>query len=211
MDRLSINRSLVWAGALGAFALLAGIVVLTAVITTSSRGADPTVGGVVANGGAKEWVAVDADTRFVTGLNVKKFFAAVNTSNQRSVVNITYVRNLKRKPVCGFTLSPGERGGCSESSRQDAGSSTGPGIGSGYVQVRATQPVIMGGYTQVPLPGYHETTPTSQRFEFAGPGFDATGVGPIQVVPFDWQPGCPPILSSGCAGSPTVTPPAAQK
>ena len=42
MHRVSVNRSLILAGVAGAVALLAAIVVLTAVVTSTSHGQDPT-------------------------------------------------------------------------------------------------------------------------------------------------------------------------
>ena len=218
MKRAPTNRPLILAGVLSAVALLA-------LMPASSQGQDPTQ-TVIANGGARDWIAMDpfTDNRY-TGLNVRSTVSAANMSNQNNNVVVSYVTGNQRKAICATTLAPGSGSVfCGFSSRLDRGKDS-PTVG-GFVQVRATQPVLLGGFRETPLRGYEESDKRSE-FNFGGPGFGAqTGearddddvfrlnlkpVGVLEQKPFVWrEQGCAPVFGSGCPAPPS-SPPAIQK
>lgn len=180
MRRGFTDRAFVWASALvivtGATAMLASRYVHSAPAPVVSH-------PVVSNGGARQWVAFDP----IGGRNLGsvqflfKSIQIVNTSNVPNAYSVTY--EPVHLNVCGGTLAAGGAALCGVQPSQH--------LAGGYFQVIAAQPVLMGGYTDVPVMRFAQT---SQGGAF---GADpSTGI--IQYIPLVWQQGCPPRPGSGC-------------
>jgi hypothetical protein len=188
MHGVSINRTVPWAVALGA-------AVLAAVVATNSPGQGSNQ--PLANGGAREWVASDHPGSF-QGLNATKQIVLINTSTEQNSYVVTYERNSAppRRRICTGTLGAGQRAACQVSGLPPSGPTL------GYFQVRSSQPLLPGGYTQVPVRGWEEGTRRVRgRVQGTGRYHFVNTPGVVQHVPYDWQQGCPPKAGSGCPGS----------
>ena len=152
------------------------------------------------NGGAKQWVAFDPLVSVAAthqSLNTVRIFRVVSTSTATSNFTITYERpgNPVRLVICSGTLAAGEAKTCGNVNKAAAG------YVDGYVLVRATQPVIAGGYIDLPVQNYEQAgSGSSTRLKFLGSGT-------VQRLSYDWQPGCPPRQGNGCPTGQTVLAP----
>jgi hypothetical protein len=186
MSRLAFNRVAMWGGGLG-------VVALAVLILAAGRGESQVTPQVISNGGAREWVAFEPLVTVVSthqSFNILRLFQIVNTSTERSTYTITLERTTAplRITICTGTLQPGQRKVCGGVGRARNG------YADGYYQVRASQPVLMGGHVNLPQEDYELVTSGTPRLRFKDRGT-------IQHLPFDWQQGCPPKAGTGCAGS----------
>ena len=141
---------------------------------------------VFSSGGAREWVAFNPDGRNLGQVQfLQKIINIVNTSTVPNRYSIFLEPEHRR--LCEGTLAPGETTICPVR--------FGERWVGGYFQVIAAQPVLMGGYSDVPVMRYAQ----EKQVYIADP---STGV--VQYIPFVWQPGCPPRSGSGCPTSATV-------
>ena len=196
MQRLSIDRRLLWVTALGIIAALAAVVV------TTSRGQAPgtTPGGPVANGGAREWVAFDpisVDSPYLRAnpvLTRQVYF--VNTSNQGGGFRLSYEQQGRpSRTVCSGNYGPAGYVLCGVALPLSGG------FLNGYLQLRTSQPVIPGGWVELPVQDWELQTGRSPRRRELNRGV-------VQKLAYDWQQGCPPKRGTSCAGSegpPTAT------
>lgn len=155
---------------------LVGLALAALTVATSVASAQ-----AVSNGGARQWIAFDPRGRNLGEVQfLQKVINIVNTSTAPNKFAIFY--EPQHIAFCSGTLGPGATTICGTQPNQRF-----PG---GYFQVIADQPVLMGGYSDVPVMRYAQQG--TQAF-----GADpSTGV--VQYVPFVWQPGCPPRPGSGC-------------
>jgi hypothetical protein len=179
MHRLSINRAVVWTSALLVIALVAATAL--AVTTANSQvGAAKTP--TVNNGGARLWIAFDPDGRSIGPVQfLSKTVSIVNTSTARNTYTLTY--EPAHLVICRGTLAAGASAFCGVQPTQH--------LSGGYFQARATQPVLLGGHSDVPVIRYVQNSPGGTY------GADPS-TGEIQNIPLNWQPGCPPKRGSGC-------------
>jgi hypothetical protein len=136
---------------------------------------------VVINGGARQWLAFDPGGRSIGQVQfLQKIVVAVNTSNAPNPFKIFY--EPQHITFCAGTLAPGGTTLCGMQPSQR--------LSGGYFQMIAAQPVLMGGYSDVPVMRYVQG---AQGVFGADPS-----TGMIQNVPFVWQQGCPPRQGSEC-------------
>lgn len=149
-----------------------------------------------ANGGANEWVAFDplvgVPVKAQT-LNTIRIVRLVNTSTAPATYTVAYERPGRpdRLTICSGVLQAGEAKSCTSLGRSSSG------FVDGYIQVRGSQPLLVGGHIDLPVVDY----------ELAGgntPRLKSLNRGTVQRLQYDWQPGCPPKPGSGCATGPTI-------
>ena len=172
-----------------AFRISSIVIGLLACSSAAMIVATPTVSAqqVASNGGARQWIAFDPAGRNLGQVQfLQKIINIVNTSTAQNNYTIFYEPQHTR--FCGGTLAPGAAALCGTQPNQR--------FSGGYFLVIADQPVLMGGYSDVPV------------MRYAQQGTQAFGADPssglVQYVPFVWQPGCPPRSGSGCPTSATV-------
>jgi hypothetical protein len=194
MRAISINRPLLWA-------VGAGVVALATVVVATSRGQTPgTNQQPIANGGQKQWVAFDPLVSVASTPQTKnmiRIVMLVNTSTAPNTYSVTYEHTSgpNRLNICTGTLQPGQRRDCGGVGRASSG------FIDGYFQVRGTQPLIAGGYIDLPVQDWEPLGGAN------GQRLKSLDRGTIQRLPFDWQPGCPPRAGSGCpTGQPVISP-----
>jgi hypothetical protein len=144
----------------------------------------------VSDGGARLWIAFDPPARPIGGvLGSPKFVSVANTSTANNPITVYY--EPAHVALCKLTLAPGEMERCFVQLSQH--------LDNGYFQVIATQPVVVGGNSQVPEIQYSQN---------ADGTFSANpAMGTSQDVPLVWQEGCPPRHGSGCpTGATSITP-----
>ena len=172
-------------------AIAVGIVAIGAQAATS-HGQSQAVGTSSANGGAREWVAFDplvgVPVKAQT-VNLMRTVRLVNTSTAPAAYTVTYERPGRpdRISICTGALQAGEARTCTSVGRASSG------FVDGYLQVRASQPLIVGGSIDLPVLDY----------ELAGgnnPRLKSLNRGTMQRLLYDWQPGCPPKPGTGCLG-----------
>jgi hypothetical protein len=168
--------------------------------TSSSRG--QSAQQPLSNGGAKQWVAFDplvSNAATHQSLNMVRIVRLVNTSNATNSFTVTYERpgNPTRLPICSGTLVAGEARTCSNVNKAATG------YVDGYLLVRASQPVIAGGYIDLPVQDYEQAgSGSNTRLKFLNRGT-------VQRLSYDWQPGCPPRQGNGCPTTQSTLTPAA--
>ena len=174
-------------------ALAAAIALAGTLAANSAHSQD--VKAPTAIGGAREWVAFDpvvgAPVKPQT-LNMLRYVRLANTSTASSTYTVTFERQGRadRIPICTGVLQPGEARTCVILGRVSSG------FVDGYIQVRATQPVLVGGHVDLPVQDYEQQgSESSPRLKFVNRGT-------VQRVQLDFRPGCPPKPGSGC---PTAT------
>jgi hypothetical protein len=182
MQRFTIKQVVLFAAAVAVLALGA----LAATSHGQSQGTqDPS-----SNGGAREWVAFDplvgVPVRPQT-LNMSRIVRLVNTSTARNAYTVTYERPGRpdRLTICTGALQAGEAKTCTSLGRASGG------FVDGYLQVRASQPLLVGGYIDLPVLDYEQAGGNTPRLKFLNRGT-------VQRLQFDWQPGCPPKPGGGC-------------
>ncbi len=157
---------------------LASCLVILSVMTVATAAyAAP----VARNGGARQWVAFNPVGRDLGPVQfLQTTVAIVNTSTAPS--KFTIFHEPAHVQLCAGTLAPGASSLCGGQPTQR--------FGRGYFQVIATEPVLMGGQSDVPVMGFAQE---------ANGTFGANpSTGTILVVPLVWQQGCPPRQGSGC-------------
>jgi hypothetical protein len=180
MQRLAIKQAVLFAAAVGAVALGA--------LTATSHG--QAIQQPSANGGAREWVAFDllvgVPVRPQT-LNLTRTVRLVNTSTARNTYTVTYERPGRpdRITICTGALAAGEAKTCTNVGRASGG------FIDGYLQVRASQPLLVGGTIDLPVLDYEQVGGSTPRLKFLNRGT-------VQRLQYDWQPGCPPKPGGGC-------------
>ena len=138
----------------------------------------------VSNGGARYWIAFDPQGRTIGPVQfLSKIVTIVNTSTANNGFTVYY--EPAHVAICGTTLAAGAMTRCGVQSSQQQQ------LSGGYFQVIAAQPVLMGGYTEVPTLSYAQESPT-------GPFGAETTKGTVQNIPLNWQQGCPPRKGAGC-------------
>ena len=85
----------------------------------------------------------------------------------------------------GEHLQAGETKTCTNVGRASGG------FVDGYVQVRASQPLLVGGYIDLPVLDYEQVGGGTPRLKFLNRGT-------VQRLHYDWKPGCPPKPGGGC-------------
>jgi hypothetical protein len=149
-----------------------------------------------ANGGANEWVAFDplvgVPVRAQT-LNTTRIVRLVNTSTAPATYTVTYERPGRpdRLTICTGVLQAGEAKSCTSVGRSSSG------FVDGYIQVRGSQPLLVGGHIDLPVLDYELSGGNTPRLKFLNRGT-------VQRLPYDWHPGCPPKPGSGCPTGPTI-------
>jgi len=144
-----------------------------------------------ANGGARELVAFDPVVGApikAQSLNMLRYVRLANTSTASSTYNVAFERQGRsdRFPICTGVLQPGQARTCVILGRVSSG------FVDGYIQVRATQPVLVGGHVDLPVQDYEQQgSDSSPRLKFLNRGT-------VQRVQLDFRPGCPPKPGSGC-------------
>jgi hypothetical protein len=192
MQRFAIKRT-------GLLAVAVGALAVGGLLVVASRGETQGNQQPFSNGGAKEWVAFDPLIQVVSNnqsVNIIRIVRVVNTSTVNNTYTITYERpsNPTRINICSGSLKPGEAKVCGGVGRASNG------MVDGYFLVRASQPVIMGGYIDLPVTDYEERGGDSVRLKFQSRGT-------LQRLSYDWEPGCPPRAGNGCPdGRPVLTP-----
>ena len=170
-------------------AMAVGVVAIGA-LATSSHGQSQAVGASSSNGGAREWVAFDP----LVGVPVKaqtvnllRSVRLVNTSTAPASYTVSYERPGRpdRLILCTGALQAGEARTCTSVGRASSG------FVDGYLQVRATQPVIVGGSIDLPVLDYEVAGGNSPRLK-------TLNRGTMQRLLYDWQAGCPPKPGAGC-------------
>src|SRR3978361_97267 len=105
---------------------------------------------VVINGGATQWLAFDPGGRTIGPVQfLQKIVVAVNTSNAANPFKLFY--EPQHLTICAGTLAPGATTLCGVQPTQH--------LAGGYFQMIATQPVLMGGFSDVPVIRYAQNTP----------------------------------------------------
>ena len=143
-----------------------------------------------ADGGAREWVAFDplvgVPARSQT-LNMLRIVRLVNTSATPATYTVTYERPGRpdRLTMCTGVLQAGEAKTCIRLGRSSGG------FVDGYIQVRASQPVLVGGHLDLPVSDYELSGGNNPRLKFHNRGT-------VQRLLYDWHPGCPPKPGAGC-------------
>ncbi|HEY2216985.1 MAG TPA: hypothetical protein VGH21_05785 [Solirubrobacteraceae bacterium] len=182
---LSTKRATIWTLALAAIVALTA----TAAVALASKRAHRAALPSVSNGGARQWIAFDPQGRTIGPVQfLSKIVTIVNTSTASNGFSVYY--EPQHVLLCGTTLAAGAMTRCGVQSSQQQE------LSGGYFQVIAAQPVLMGGYTEVPTLSYAQESPT-------GPFGAETTKGTIQNIPLIWQQGCPPRKGTGCPVSPT--------
>ena len=148
-----------------------------------------------ADGGAREWVAFDPLVGVPVksqSLNTSRIVRLANTSTTAATYTVTYERPGRpdRLTICTGTLLAGEAKTCVSVGRSSSG------FVDGYIQVRASQPVLVGGHVDLPLSDYELSGGNTPRLKFLNRGT-------VQRLLYDWHPGCPPKPGGICpAGQP---------
>lgn len=143
---------------------------------------------VVSNGGARQWIAFDPDGRTIGTVQfLTKTVTIVNASTAANAFTVFY--EPQHIAFCAGTLGAGQATLCGTQPTQH--------FSGGYFQVIATQPVLMGGHSDVPVIRYAQNPQGSF-------GAD-TSTGMIQNIPLVWQQGCPPRPGSGCPNGSVTT------
>jgi hypothetical protein len=138
----------------------------------------------VSNGGARYWIAFDPQGRTIGPVQfLSKIVTIVNTSTASNAFSVYY--EPTHVAICAGTLPAGTMTRCGVQPAQQQQ------LSGGYFQAIAAQPVLMGGYTEVPTLSYFQESPN-------GPYGAETGRGTIQNIPLTWQQGCPPRKGAGC-------------
>lgn len=184
-----MHRTLMRPGALLLAALGVAIALAGALAANNAHSQD--VKAPTANGGAREWIAFDpvvgSPIRAQT-LNMLRNLRIANTSTASSTYVITFERQGRaaRIPLATGVLQPGESRNAAVLGRVSSG------FVDGYIQVRATQPVLVGGHVDLPVQDYEQQgSDSSPRLKFLNRGT-------VQRVQLDFRPGCPPKPGSGC-------------
>jgi hypothetical protein len=182
MQRLAIKRVVMLVAAVAVAALSA--------LAATSHGHSQAIQTPSSNGGAREWVAFDP----LAGVPVKpqtvnltRTVRLVNTSTARNTYTVTYERPGRpdRITICAGALQAGEAKTCTSVGRASGG------FVDGYLQVRASQPLIVGGTIDLPVLDYEQVGGDTPRLKFLNRGS-------MQRLHHDWQPGCPPKPGNGC-------------
>jgi hypothetical protein len=182
---LSTKRATIGAIALAAIVALTA----TAAVALASKRAHRAALPSVSNGGARQWIAFDPQGRTIGPVQfLSKIVTIVNTSTANNGFSVYY--EPQHVLLCASTLGAGTMTRCGVQTSQQQQ------LSGGYFQVIAAQPVLMGGYTEVPTLSYAQEGPT-------GPFIAETTKGTIENIPLVWQQGCPPRKGTGCPVSPT--------
>ena len=178
MHRLSRNRL---AALMGVLAVIAAVALTAAAGTFASKRGHAAKLTPVSNGGARQWIAFDPDGRTIGPVQfLSKTVSIVNTSTATGSYTIYY--EPAHLPICAGGLGAGQMTLCGVQSTQH--------LSGGYFQVIASEPVLMGGRSEVPVLRYVQNADGTY-------GAD-TSQGTIQNIPLVWQQGCPPRKGSGC-------------
>ena len=185
-----MHRTLMRPGALLLAALGVAIALAGALAANNAHSQD--VKAPTANGGAREWVAFDpvvGNPIKAQTLNMLRNIRIANTSTASSTYTITFERQGRadRIQLAAGVLQPGESRNVAALGRVSGG------FVDGYIQVRATQPVLVGGHVDLPVQDYEQQgSDSSPRLKFSNRGT-------VQRVQLDFRPGCPPKPGSGCS------------
>ena len=193
MQRFALKRT-------GLVAVAVGGLAVGGLLVVASRGETQGSQQPFSNGGAKEWVAFDPVTTVTStaqSLNMIRIIKLASTSTAASSFSVTYERtsNPARVNICSGTLQPGQIKVCGGVGRASNG------FADGYIQVRASQPLVVGGYIDLPVQAWEQKgSGTSTRLKFSDNGT-------LTRVQYEWQQGCPIKSGSGCpTGQPVFTP-----
>jgi hypothetical protein len=175
MHRVLTRRAVAWTGV-----LVAVLVAATAVVAFASNQVRAAKAPIVNNGGARQWVAFDPDGRSIGPVQfLSKTVSIVSTSTAANSFTLYY--EPAHLLICAGGVGPAPT---------LCGVQPTTHLSGGYFQVIATQPVLVGGRSEVPVISYAQETNGTY-------GADASK-GIIQNIPLVWQQGCPPRPGSGC-------------
>jgi hypothetical protein len=180
MHRSLRSRVTLWTGVL----LVVVLVSALAASASSAHGkARKAVTQPVTNGGAKDWIAFDPDTRSIGPVQfLSKTFTILSTSTASGKFTLYY--EPQHKLICSGAVGGGSLTRCGV---QPAEATT---LSGGYFQMISASPVLMSGRIEAPEFAYFQ--------EANGKYAADTSKGTIANLPLTWQQGCPPRAGTGC-------------
>jgi hypothetical protein len=165
-------------------AMLAPAAMASAAPTHKHKRAHRTALTPVSNGGARYWIAFDPQGRTIGPVQfLQKIVTIVNASTASNAFSVYY--EPAHAAICAGTLGAGTMTRCGIQPTQQQQ------LSGGYFQVIAAQPVLMGGFVEMPTISYAQEGQT-------GPYGAETSKGTVQNIPLSWQQGCPPRKGAGC-------------